>query len=103
MSDWEFAQSDPYQRLAQLHYFSVEKKLESGGAVEFIITVKEFVTPKEPTMLFFAQADKQTNQNVAPYTPSGWGKTLHDALSQCVRAVDRFPYHGQNSQAPGAQ
>ena len=94
MSDWEFAQSDPAQRLARLHYFSMEKKLESGGVIEFTITVQEFVTPKEPTMIFFAQADKQTNQHVAPYTPTGWGKTLVDALSQCVRAVNRFPYQG---------
>jgi hypothetical protein len=33
--------------------------------VEFRITVKEYVTPKEPNMHFFAQADKQINQKIA--------------------------------------
>jgi hypothetical protein len=70
------------------------KKAYSGGEVEFCITVKEFVTPKEPTMHFFAQADKQTNQKTAPYTPSGWGKTLLEALSECIRAMNKFPYEG---------
>ena len=40
----------------------------------------------------FAQADKQTNQGVAPYTPVGWGQTLLSALAQCMREVERFPY-----------
>ena len=93
MSDWEFAQTDSSQELARLEFFSIKKKTDSGKEVEFTITVKEYVKPKEPTMLFFAQADKQTNQNVAPYTPTGWGKTMLEALSQCVRALDRFPYH----------
>jgi hypothetical protein len=100
MSEWEFAQTNPIQELARLHFFSI-KKLESGGAIEFTITVKEFVTPKEPTMRFFAQTDKQTNQKLAPYTPCGWGKTLLDALSECVRAVNRFPYQEQGSQSAG--
>jgi hypothetical protein len=60
--------------------------------VEFIITVKEYVTPKEPTMHFFAQTDKMTNRKTAPYRPSGWGKSLLEALSECVKAINRFPY-----------
>ena len=92
MKEWGFAQTDPSQQLAQVHYFSIRKPKKGGGDVEFLITVKEFVTPQEPTMHFFAQADKQTNQGVAPYTPSGWGKTLLEALSECVRAINRFPY-----------
>jgi hypothetical protein len=91
MSDWEFAQADPEQQLAKLHHFSMCTKQESGE-VEFTITVKEFLTPKDPAMGFFAQADKQTNQGVAPYTPVGWGKTLLAALAQCMREVERFPY-----------
>ena len=91
MSDWEFAQADPEQQLAKLHHFSMCTKQESGN-VEFTITVKEFLTPKDPAMGFFAQADKQTNQGVAPYTPIGWGKTLLAALAQCMREVERFPY-----------
>jgi hypothetical protein len=91
MSDWEFAQADPEQQLAKLHHFSMCTKQESGE-VEFTITVKEFLTPKDPAMGFFAQADKQTNQGVAPYTPIGWGKTMLAALAQCMREVERFPY-----------
>jgi len=91
MSEWEFAQAEPEQQLAKVHHFSMCKRQE-GGDVEFIITVKEFLTPKDPAMGFFAQADKQTNQGVAPYTPIGWGKTLLAALAQCMREVERFPY-----------
>lgn len=93
MKEWGFAQTDTSQEMAQLHFFSI-KKHHPAGEVEFIITVKEYITPKEPTAHFFAQADKQTNQGTAPYTPSGWGKTLLEALSECVRAINRFPYEG---------
>jgi hypothetical protein len=89
MRDWGFAQTQSSQQLAELHMFSIMK-----GEVEFIVTVKEYVTPKEPTMLFFAQADKMTNQKTAPYRPSGWGKSLLEALSECVNAINRFPYEG---------
>jgi len=91
MSDWEFAQANPEQQLAKMHHFSMCTK-QACGEVEFTITVKEFLTPKDPAMGFFAQADKQTNQGVAPYTPIGWGKTLLAALAQCMREVERFPY-----------
>lgn len=93
MKEWGFAQSDPSQEMAELHYFSI-KKHQPQGAVEFLITVREFVTPKEPTMHFFAQSDKQTNQRTAPFRPCGWGKTMLEALAECVRAIDRFPYEG---------
>ena len=62
--------------------------------INSLITVKEFVTPADPTMLFYATADKQTNQKTAPYTPCGWGETLLVALSECIRAIHRFPYEG---------
>jgi hypothetical protein len=91
MKEWGFAQTNASEQLAQLHYFSMNKK-HAGGEVEIIITVKEFITPKEPTMHFFAQSDKMTNQNTAPYRPSGWGKTMLEALSECMRAIHRFPY-----------
>jgi hypothetical protein len=68
--------------------------VQESGAVEFGITVKEFYTPTDPMLLFFAQADKQTNQNLAPYTPSGWGRTLFEALRECIKEVHRFPYQG---------
>ena len=92
MSEWEFAQANPEQQLARVHHFSMIRQQENGS-VEFTITVKEFLTPKDPAMGFFAQADKQTNQGVAPYTPVGWGKTLLAALAQCMREVERFPHH----------
>jgi hypothetical protein len=91
MKEWGFAQTDPSQELAQLHFFSVKKR-HTGGEVEFRITVKEFITPKEPTMYFFAQADKEVNQKVAPFKPMGWGKTMLDALSECIRSINKFPY-----------
>jgi hypothetical protein len=37
------------------------KKTQAGAEVEFTITVKEFATPKDGALVFFAQADKQTN------------------------------------------
>jgi hypothetical protein len=93
MSSWEFAQSDPSEQLARLHFFSVMKKQESGE-IEFRIVVKEFVAAEDRSMRFLAQADKQTNQNTAPYTPTGWGSDLLKALSECIRNIHRFPYEG---------
>ena len=91
MEDWGYAQTDPDQQLARLHYFSI-KKLQDGGPIEMTITVKEYVSPSVGGLRFFALADKQTNQDVAPYTPSGWGGSLLEALGACVREIDRFPY-----------
>jgi hypothetical protein len=93
LEDWGYAQADPSEQLARLHFFSM-KKQQDGGEVEVTITVREFFTPKDGALVFFAQADKQTNQKVAPYTPSGWGKTLLQALAECIREVNRFPYQG---------
>ena len=39
MKDWGFAQTHVSQQLAELHMFSVTK-VEPGGDVEFIVTVK---------------------------------------------------------------
>lgn len=89
MSDWKFAHYEPAEQLALLHHFAMKK-----GDVEFVITVKEYATPPDPAMKFFAEADKQTNQQTAAYTPTGWGPTLLVALSECIRAVRRFPYEG---------
>jgi hypothetical protein len=94
MSDWTFAQSDPSEELAQLHLFSI-KKHQPDGEIEFIITVREYVDRNALRMRFFATADKQTNQKTAPFTPFGWGETLLGALSECVRAIHRFPYQGE--------
>ena len=92
--EWIFAQHDPAEKLAQLHFYSVVKK-QGDQEIEFRITVKEFVPAKDNRMMaFFAETDKQTNQKTMPYTPSGWGETLLKALSECVRAIHRFPYEG---------
>jgi len=93
MNEWIFAQSQPSDELAQIHFFSMKKRQPSGD-VEFLITVREYATPSDESMRFFAQADKQTNQKTAPFTPSGWGNTLLKALAECVQAVRRFPYEG---------
>ena len=91
MRDWGFAQTHPSQQLAEVHTFSI-MKVQPGLEVEFLITVKEYVTPKEPTMHFFAQTDKMTNQKTAPFRPCGCGKTALEALSECVKSINRFPY-----------
>lgn len=91
MSEWTIAGSDPADQLAKLHFFSVMTR-QPDGDVEFRITVREHAIPQERGMHFFAEADKQTNQSTAPYTPCGWGPTLLDALSRCIQAIHRFPY-----------
>ncbi|MBI3210634.1 MAG: hypothetical protein HYZ37_17245 [Candidatus Solibacter usitatus] len=93
MSDWTFAQRDASEQLARMHYFSM-KHNAGDRDVEFTIKVYEYVTPPDPAMPFFAEADKQTNQKTMPYTPTGWGRTLLEALSRCRDAVVRFPYQG---------
>lgn len=93
MSEWQYAQADPSERFAKLHLFSMVKH-ETQGEVEFRISVREFAHSQSDAMAFFAEADKQTNQNNAPFTPSGWGRTLQIALDQCILAIHRFPYEG---------
>lgn len=92
MSDWVFAQSNSAQQLARLHHFST-KKQQDGREIEFVITVREYLTPPDPSMKFFAVTDKQTNQRVSAYTPSGWGDTMLTALAQCLSEIERFPYN----------
>ena len=87
-AEWTFAQTDPTQELCQIHQFGVKNK----QGIEFVICVREYVTPRDPAMRFLATADKMVNQKSGAILPSGWGKTLLDALSDCIRAVNRFPY-----------
>ncbi len=91
MSDWRFAEIDPAEDLAQLSFFSM-KKCQPDGEVEFVVTVKEYVDRNRQHMKFFAQADKQVNQKVAPFTPFGWGETVLAALSECLKTIRRYPY-----------
>ena len=89
-----FRANRPVAGTGAVHLFSI-KKQQPAARSSSSITVKEFITPKEPTMHFFAQADKQTNQAHGALSPSGWGKTMLEALSECVRAINRFPYEGK--------
>jgi hypothetical protein len=93
MGEWEFAQTDPAQELAELRFYSI-KKLQGDKTIEFRITVREYAPRNQLLMRFYAEADKQTKQKTAPYTATGWGPTLLQALSQCVREIQRFPYEG---------
>lgn len=91
MTDWKFAQRDPQDQLSHLHYFSMMKKYGSQE-VEIIITVHEYISPRDPSMPFFAQGDKEMNQRTGALKPFGWGRTLLEALGNCVDQVRRFPY-----------
>ncbi len=94
MTEWTYAQSDPAEELAQLHFFTMKKR-QGDGEVEFRITVKEFAAPPPGQHLrFFAEADKRVNQRDAPFVPCGWGNTLMKALADCMRAIEQFPYDG---------
>ena len=95
MSDWRFARQDKSDQLCQLHYFAVKKQVP-GGEIEFLITVREYVDPPDMAMRFLAQSDKQTNQKTAPFTANGWGSSLMEALSECIREIHRFPYEGDS-------
>ena len=97
MAEWELAQAHPEDELAQLHFFSVKRK-QPDGEIEFRITIREYANRhNNRSMQFFAEADKQTNQSIAPYTPCGWGSTLGAAVSECVKEIRRFPYEGPMS------
>ena len=89
MADWAFAQRHLAEELALVHVFSI-KKQQDDGEVEFRIEVKEFAERNNLQMKFLAQADKAVNQDVAPFIPFGWGPTLLDALSECLKGVRQY-------------
>ena len=91
MEDWKFAQKDPSEALAKLHFFSVTKK-HAGGELEARITVKEFATCKTTDMKFLATADIEVNQKTLKFQPVGWHETLLGALAECMRNLRRFEY-----------
>ena len=91
MNGWAYVQTQPEEKLAKLHLFSVIKK-QADREIEFRITVREYATPQPRGMHFFADADKQVNQATAPFTPYGWGSSLSQALSECIKNIRRFPY-----------
>jgi hypothetical protein len=91
VTDWRFAQKSPTEELAQLHFYDF-KKCVCGVEVEFRITVKEFAAPPPGQHFkFFAQADKEVNQKIAPFLPSGWGNSILEALTGCTRSIREFP------------
>jgi hypothetical protein len=101
MSDWKYAQRDPSEALAQLHFFSVRKKC-SSGEIEARITVQEFATPEIGALQFFAMADIELNQKTAKFQPSGWSNTLMGALSECLKNLHKFEYEGPEPAAARA-
>jgi hypothetical protein len=99
--DWRFAQKNPSEELAQLHHYSF-KKCVSGVEVNFIITVKEFAAPPPGQHFkFFAQADKEINQKIAPFLASGWGASILEALTGCTRSIREFPCESDDGAATG--
>ena len=94
MAEWVHAQKDPTEELAQLHYFSFKKR-QLEGEIEFVITVKEFASRNAMQMRFYAQADKEVNQRIAPFRPFGWGDSLLDSLSECIRTIRQYPYEAE--------
>jgi hypothetical protein len=91
VNDWKFAQKSPNEELSQVHKFTF-KKCQGAGNTEFVITVREFAAPPPGQHVhFFAQADKQVNQKLAPFVPSGWGNSLLEALTGCTRMIREFP------------
>ena len=93
MAEWTYVETEPFERFCQIHTFAITKQ-QDGADIEFVIRVKEYVNPPDPAMRFLAEADKQTNQKTAPYTPIGWGPNLAMALYECVKAIRLFPYEG---------
>ena len=92
MSDWQYAQADRAEQLAQITHYSV-KKHDAGREIEFHITVKEFVSPPPGQHTrFFAEADKKVNQKTTPLLPFGWGDSVLKALAGCLRTIRDFPY-----------
>ena len=91
MAEWVYAQTDPAEELAQLHFFSFKKR-QPTGEIEFVITVKEYASRNAAQMRFYAQADKEVNQKIAPFRPFGWGDSLLPALRECIHAIRQNPY-----------
>jgi hypothetical protein len=94
VEDWQYAQAERSEGLAQMHHFTMIKK-QGGRDITFAIVVKEFATaPEGQHLRFFAEADKQVNQNTAGFVPSGWGDSILKALSDCMRLIRQFPFEG---------
>jgi hypothetical protein len=88
MSDWKFAEANPSEKLAKLHFYSVQAKTPSGPK-ELRITIYEYAS-QTGNQAFFAQTDELLNEHLVPFRPCGFGNTLFAALSECLRNVRRF-------------
>jgi hypothetical protein len=94
VEDWQYAQTERSEGLAQLHHFTMTKR-QNGRDISFNIVVKEFATaPEGQHLRFFAEADKSVNQTTAAFVPSGWGDSVLKALSDCMRLIRQFPFEG---------
>jgi hypothetical protein len=81
VEDWQYAQADRSEELAQHHHFSMTKHQDG----------KEYaVAPKGQHLRFFAQADRPVNQGTAGFVPSGWGDSVLKALADCMRLIRQF-------------
>ncbi|NKB88985.1 MAG: hypothetical protein GKS06_12275 [Acidobacteria bacterium] len=98
---WLYARLNPEDVFAKLHHYSLTVP-QGEREIEYVITVHEYGPAEQESRRFVARADKQTNQRTAAYTPCGWGSTLLDALSRCVREIHRFPYEGDEDRPLGA-
>ena len=97
MEDWKFAQKDPSECLAKLHFYSVTKK-HACGEIEARITVKEFATCKTSDLKFYASADIELNQKTVPFKPFG---KVNCGLSPGAVAICAPAKLGQNSGTSG--
>jgi hypothetical protein len=92
VQEWQYAQADPSDELAQLSLYSMKKK-QDGREIEFRITVREYAArPATQHSRFFAEADKHVNQKTAAILPYGWGNSTLEALADCMRMIRQFPY-----------
>ena len=90
-AEWTYVDTEPAECYCNLQYFGIKKR-QGDAEVEFVITLREYMNPPDPALKFFAQADRQTNQKTAPFTPVGWGPSGGAALHECVKSIRRFPY-----------
>jgi hypothetical protein len=94
VQDWQYAQTDGSEELAEIHVFTM-KKTDPGRVTDFQITVREYaVPPAGHHHRFYAEADKQVNQKTAAFLPSGWGESVLKALADCMRLIRQFHYEG---------
>jgi len=92
--EWQDVHAERHEELSQNHIFSFKKR-QGERDIPFVITVREFSTPPAGQRLrFFAEADKQVNQNTAAFLPAGWGDCVAHALVDCIRLIRQFPYEG---------